>query len=227
MVSQQLIDHWYTILYARHATADEEIQWSALSRTEDIRTEIGNTGEAAQYIDPVLRLYIAAFGRAPDVADPNGDFDTGPQSGYWTNVNALRNGMSLGELAEAFVGSAEWKQLHGSSALTEANIIGLYHFFLQRSVSSAEISAWMHSGADMAHVLIGISESTEARDFAAWKITDALKFSTTLQPHPDSGPFELGPLPPGTFAPSARPGGAFDASVATVGIADHPDALVI
>ena len=224
VVSQQRVDEWYTILYARHATADEKIQWSALSETHDISAAIGHSAEAEQYIDPVLRLYLAAFHRAPDVVDPNGNFDTGPQSGYWTNVNALRNGMSLGDLAEAFVASVEWKGVHGTTALVDPIIIDLYRNYLQRSPSSDEIAAWMHTGLDTAHVLLGISKSTEAKDLAVWKFTEFLKFSTTTESHSDSGPFVVGLLPPGTFDPSPRPGGAYDTSAHVVGVANNSEA---
>src|SRR4051794_22651520 len=106
VVSQQAVDERYTLLYARHATEDEQIQWSKLSETHDVTSAVGHTAEAEHFVDPLLRLYAAAFNRAPDVTDPNGNVDTGPQSGYWTNLNALRNGLSLGDLAEAFVASA-------------------------------------------------------------------------------------------------------------------------
>jgi hypothetical protein len=225
-VSQQRVDEWYTILYARHAAADEMIQWSTLSETYDVTSAIGHTAEAEQIIDPVLRLYLSAFHRVPDVADPNGNFDTGTQSGYWANVNAVRNGLSLGDLAEAFVASAEWKTVHGTTALIEPLISGLYNTYLHRTASTAEISAWMNTGLDTAHVLLGISESTEAKDLAVWKITEALKLSvTTASGHPDSEPFVIGLVPPGTFDPSPRPGGAFDTTAHVVGIADHPEML--
>src|SRR5262245_44429405 len=131
-VSRPLIDEWYTILYARHAAADEQIQWSALSALHNITAAIGNTPEVEQFVDPVLRLYLAAFHRTPDAVDPNGNFDTGPQSGYWTNVNALRNGLSLIDLAQAFVASAEWMAVHGTTVLLEPVIIDLYVNYLQR-----------------------------------------------------------------------------------------------
>lgn len=227
-VSQPRVDEWYTILYARHATADETIQWSSLSETADIKSAIGHTAEADQLVDPLLRLYAAAFYRAPDVSDPNGNVDTGPQSGYWTNLNALRSGLSLVDLAQAFVASAEWKSVHGTTALIEPLIVSLYHNYLHRSASSAEISAWMNSGLDTAHVLLGISESTEAKDLSVWKLTEFLKLTTTEGPaHPDSGPFVIGLLPPGSdlFIPSPRPGGAYDTSATTVvGIAQHAEA---
>ena len=45
----------------------------------------------------------ALYGRFqsfPDALDPNGNFDTGAQSGFWVNVNAMRNGV---DVAQAFV----------------------------------------------------------------------------------------------------------------------------
>jgi hypothetical protein len=71
-IAPETIDLWYTRVYARHATADEQSQWSALSQTVDRNTLVSNvidTPEAENYVDPVLRLYIAAFHRTPDTLD--------------------------------------------------------------------------------------------------------------------------------------------------------------
>src|SRR4051794_4474431 len=100
------IDLMYEGVLARHATAAEQAAFSALSNSEStaqIELDIATLPEATSLADPLIRLYQGAFGRTPDAADPNGNFDTGAQSGYWVNLNALRNGVSLLGLAQAFV----------------------------------------------------------------------------------------------------------------------------
>jgi hypothetical protein len=155
--------------------------------------------------------------------DPNENIDSGAQSGYWTNVNALRNGLTLTELAEAFVASPEFRAVHGATQLESALIIDMYHMIPQRSPSSAEIAAWMNKGLDTAHVMLGITESTEAKDFAAWKAVEFSKAVATTSfdsEHSASSFFLAGPLVASAFRPSPRPGGAYDANAHIVGIVD-------
>jgi hypothetical protein len=107
------------------------------------------------------------FGRLPDVVDPNGDFDSGLQSGFWNNVNLLRTGsISLIDMAEAFSQSEEGFTHFGVAAQlhippSAGYIEELYHVLLNRVGSDAEVAAWQHLNLDVAHLTIGFTESTE------------------------------------------------------------------
>lgn len=234
VVSASEIETWYERVYARHATPAEQQQWSELGNTIDRDTLahlVVDTAEADIYVDPVLRLYAGAFHRTPDTGDPNGDVNSGAQSGYWTNVSALRSGVSLQGLAEAFVASSEWLSDHGTRSLEEPIVIDLYQTILQRNPNADEVAAWMHSGLDMAHVLLGITESTEAKDLAYWKVTEYEKVLATTAfnaEHSSLSHFQGFPPPPGFFDPAPRLGGAYDPAIQhTIGIADTPQAHTI
>jgi hypothetical protein len=114
--------------------------------------------------------------------------------------------------------------VHGSTQLEAPIIIDLYRTFLQRSPSTGEVAAWMNAGLDTAHVMLGITESIESKDFASWKAVEAAKQVATdgfSSEHSESQWFFIGGLPPSNlFYPSPRPGGAYDQSVHVVGVAD-------
>src|SRR5580692_3220974 len=139
------INVFYEELLARQATAAEQAAFVALSQTHataDIQQAIETLPEVANLVDPVIRLYQGAFGRVPDTV---GNFGGPGSSGFWVNVNALRNGISLQNLAEAFTVSAEFKALYGSNAVTPALIQAYYHHILNRDGSTAEVASWVNS----------------------------------------------------------------------------------
>jgi hypothetical protein len=154
------IDQTYLEVLARHATSEEQLEWAALSQLlgQHVDDQITQIPEAIDFVDPVIRLYMGAFNRFPDAFDPNGDFDTGAQSGFWVNVNALRNGA---DVAQAFVASPEFQSLYGTTQVSAGLITAFYSHILARAPSSAEISAWQESGLDAAHILVGFTESIE------------------------------------------------------------------
>ena len=186
------IDLIYEEVLSRHATAAEQSAFSSLADTEStaqIQLDISTLPEATSFVDPVVRLYQGAFGRLPDTIDPNGNFDTGPQSGFWVNTNAVRNGLSLLALSQAFVNSAEFTTQYGTTAVTPALITAFYQHILGRDPASSEVAAWVATGNDAAHLLIGFTQSVEfiAKSQAS---IDAFKVDLANGLHPS------GPLPP-------------------------------
>ncbi len=160
----------------RHGTAGELATW-------DSAAAIINSPDGSNYVEPLVRLYVGMFDRLPDVRDPNNDFDSGAQSGFWTNVNLLRDGkISLIDMAEAFAQSQEGftrfgvaGQLHISP---DAGFIqNLYHMLLNRDGSAAEIAAWQNLHLDIAHVVFGFTESIEYK-------ADTYAFDFTRDPPP-------------------------------------------
>ena len=154
------IDQTYLEVLARHATSDEQLQWAALSQSlgQHVDDQIIQVPEAVDFVDPVIRLYMGAFNRFPDALDPNGNFDTGAQSGFWVNVNAMRNGV---DVAQAFVASPEFQSIYGTTQVSAGLIIEFYIHILGRDPSTSEVSAWQNSGLDAAHILVGFTESVE------------------------------------------------------------------
>ena len=144
----------------RHGTPDELTSWNSVA-------DVINSPDGSNFVEPLVRLYVGMFDRLPDVADPNGDFDSAPQSGFWVNVNLLRDGkISLVDMAEAFAQSQEGFAHFGVAAQlhippSAAFIENLYDTLLNRDGSAAEVAAWQHLNLDITHVVLGFTESTE------------------------------------------------------------------
>ena len=184
-LSKSEIDLIYQELLARHATLAEQDAFSALSNNVSalqLQQHIITLPEATNIVDPIFRLYQGAFGRLPDAVDPNGNFDSGAQSGFWVNVNAVRDGVSIQGLANAFVASSEFHDLYGSTTVTPALITAFYHNILGRDPSSAEVGAWVDTGLDAGGILHGFTQSTE--------------FTARSQASVNQSKLDLCPLPP-------------------------------
>lgn len=106
----------------------------------------GNGGEA-------YRVYQAAFNRTPDKGGV----------GFW--ISAMDKGMSLKEVAQNFVVSAEFKLAYGA-APSNAELVGkFYENVLHRQPEKAGFDFWVgvldRKEASVADVLEAISESAE------------------------------------------------------------------
>ncbi len=102
--------------------------------------------------DAVIRLYSAAFGRAPD----SGGLD------YWKGVAA--RGQSLIDLANGFMGSDEWAGLYGASPTNAELVDGLYQNILGRPAEKDGRDYWiglLDTGTPRSNIVVAISESAE------------------------------------------------------------------
>jgi Ca2+-binding RTX toxin-like protein len=105
----------------------------------------GNAGQA-------YRLYQAAFDRKPDHA------------GLGAQINGLDSGMSLLQISQNFINSAEFQQRYGANPSNEAFVTLLYANVLHR-VSDADgyavqVNA-LNAGMSRAQLLVNFSESNE------------------------------------------------------------------
>ena len=107
------------------------------------------TGAAGQ----TYRLYQAAFDRTPD------------PPGLSHNVNLFDNGLTLKQLSDAFLASAEFIALYGADSSNTVLLTAFYANVLNRAPDTAGFNGWndlLTSGTlDRADVLIGFSESLE------------------------------------------------------------------
>lgn len=122
--------------------------------SEDLR--IQNLNERADAIfdvsvDPLLRLYDAAFDREAD----------GQGLGYWAGIN---ESASLSDIANSFVASGEFASQNGD--LDNAAFVELmYENVLERNSDTAGKEYWLgqlDSGVDKGTVMVGFSESDES-----------------------------------------------------------------
>ena len=99
------------------------------------------------------RLYQAAFDRTPDQGG----------LGFW--IGQMGQGQSLSSVAQAFVGSAEFRGLYGAAATDAAIVTAIYANVLDRAPDAAGLAYWVgalkRDDVTMADVLVGFSESAE------------------------------------------------------------------
>lgn len=115
--------------------------------TRVIDTGVGENGGMA------YRIYQAAFARQPD--------DGG--LGFW--MGQIDNGMSLKQVAQGFLGSAEFQQVYGANPTNASYVAKLYENVLGRAGEEGGVTFWvsqLESGArDSAQALSDFSESPE------------------------------------------------------------------
>lgn len=126
-----------------------QVPADATLRFDDSSAVFGKENSAAR----ILRLYQAAFGRAPDAAGLR----------YWMGV--LEQGEPLDAIAAAFAASAEYQGLYGKTPTAEATVNNLYKNVLRREGDAAGFAYWLgvlNQGiATAPQVLASFSESPE------------------------------------------------------------------
>ncbi len=114
-------------------------------------SDIHIDGVAPGVSDSITRLYLAVFSRDPDAAGHR----------YWVDVYI--NGISLPEIAAAFMVSTEWQQRIGT--LNDAEFITLlYHNVLQREPDPDGMGYWLGqaaAGLARTDMLLWFSEGEE------------------------------------------------------------------
>lgn len=113
------------------------------------------------------RLYRAAFDRTSDKAGV----------GFW--LNALDKGVSLHDVAQAFIGSAEFIALYGSNSSNADFVTLLYANILDRAGDPGGFAYWvnaLNNGYSRADVLANFSESDENVDAVALLIGNGFEY---------------------------------------------------
>jgi hypothetical protein len=190
-VSASLVNTDYQELLFRAPSTSEAAAWSGLDTNSEVVAGIEHSPEVLAFVDPLIRLYQGAFDRAAD------------ESGLAANVNAMRDGhLSIDDMANAFVHSAEFVNTYGSLS-DQQYVEQLYHNVLGRVGSQAEVDAWLATGSDRAHILVGFTESSEFIADSATGVQHYLDQLASGQ-QPTGGPLAGGPtLAPFTLAPDA------------------------
>ncbi len=118
----------------------------------------------------VYRLYQAAFARTPDT------------EGLSHNIELMDGGLTLNQIANAFLGSAEFLQRYGANLDNEAYINALYNNVLGRGAEEKGLNDWLdlmagsngHEALSRAQVLTGFSNSIENVNLVAATIDDGI-----------------------------------------------------
>ena len=132
-------------------------------------------GDLALDVDGIAgqayRIYKAAFDRQPD---PEG-------LGFW--IGQMDNGLALSEVAQGFLGSAEFQRLYGTNPTNEQFVNALYQNILQRPGEQEGVDFWvglLQAGASRADVLVELSESPENQAIVAPLIADGIFYTPFL-----------------------------------------------
>lgn len=160
MATADTIKQYYVNILQRDPTATESSYWTATVDSgaltlNQVRDSLASGSEATTYVDQIIRIYQAAFGRKPDVTGIDG----------WTD-QLRADATALSKIAAGFVNSTEWKNRYGDNTVNPAVLQALYQNVLGRTGSAAEIDAWMKTGQSMTQILIGFSNSAEFTEAA-------------------------------------------------------------
>lgn len=164
----------YKNTLGRTASSEEIAYWTQRidSGTEsviDVVWAFTSSSEAVNNVTPVVKLYFAAFGRAPD--------SLGLQ--YW--VAASRAGMSFKDIATAFTQSSEFVAKVGVDQT--AFLSTLYQNTFGRTPDTAGLSYWTNqlaNGVSLGEILSAVSSSLESQVTLGAKTSMALAFNGTL-----------------------------------------------
>ena len=164
----------YKNILGREGASSETAYWAARidSGTEsvaDVVSAFTASKEATVNVAPIVSLYFSAFGRAPDTA--------GLQ--YW--VGALKSGLSLSNIAQAFVQSNEFAQTANSS--DAAFLTALYQNAVGRAPDAAGLAYWsgqLANGMSRDQILSSVSTSQEGNTVLNVKAQVALAYTGLL-----------------------------------------------
>lgn len=134
-------------------------------RLQDISLTFDKDGTAGK----LYRLYQAAFGRVPDVKG----------FGYWKSAMESK-GVSLDQVAAAFLDSAESKVKYGTSNDDSTYVGRLYQNVLHRGADSAGAAFWtssLKSGVKRSDVLISFADSDENKNATAATAARGMPFA--------------------------------------------------
>lgn len=165
----------YANILFRTASSTETNTWASLIDSgvftqAQVASSIAASTEATSVVDPIVRLYQAAFGRAPDkaglaawvaYADANG----GASNTSWQTT-----------ISNLFTTSTEFTTRYGSSTPTGgAFAAALYQNVLNRTPDAAGLTAWtnaLNNGTvSVTQALLGFSNSTEFTNNSTSTIT--------------------------------------------------------
>ncbi|NML62486.1 DUF4214 domain-containing protein [Massilia sp. RP-1-19] len=117
----------------------------------------------------LYRLYQAAFDRKPDLDG----------LGYW--IHALDDGMSLADIASAFIGAPEFQAMYGQAPTNAAALTKFYQNVLNREPEKAGFDYWLdamtNQGVRMSQVLVSFSDSGENQAQVVGSISGGIEYT--------------------------------------------------
>jgi Domain of unknown function (DUF4214) len=191
-VSTALVTQYYQGILRLTPTTAEVNQLAALPDLSSVTSSLLSTADTT--VDPILRLYQAAFGRVPDTQGL-----TNMVSVYSGNAHGSGT-LSLAQLAGQFTGSPEFLNLYGAQTTNHASnvafVSALYVNVLQRSMVGSEGDGWialLDAGGSRTTTLTGFSESPEFKTATSTAINNFLSSAGALTNSYTGNLFYYGP----------------------------------
>ena len=174
----------YANILFRTATTTEQNTWGSLIDSgvftaAQVANSISSSTEATAIVAPIVRIYQAAFGRAPDKAGLTAWVAYANANGGATNT-AWQTTMS-----NLFTTSTEFTTRYGSSTPTGgAFAAALYQNVLNRTPDAGGLTAWTNAlnggSVSVTQALLGFANSTEFSTNSSSTITTWLStYATT------------------------------------------------
>ena len=183
----------------------------------DVQQAVIGDAYTADYVNPVIRLYQAAFNRVPEASGEN----------FWVDACAAGR-LTLQDAARNFADSGEFQNQYHVNASAPINAVVLTAFYqniLGRAPDAAGYAFWLNSGQNVGQVLNFFAQSSEFKTSSAEFISNyqtaqinhtapdgtvPLPYFTTVTPDPDPTPEPVPvpvpvPSPPADTTPPTAP----------------------
>jgi Ca2+-binding RTX toxin-like protein len=128
-----------------------EAQFNGGTSLDSIRDSFVASPESSSLVDPVIRLYEVAFGRQVNETE------------LTSAVSLLKGGATLESIAESLAGTQEFSDRLGTGVDRSALVENLYVNGLGRVSDAPGKAFWVGSDFSTGQLLLGFSESLEAR----------------------------------------------------------------
>lgn len=149
--------------------AGDITETSNVERVEYLDTSFNTIGQLAFDLDgsagQTYRLYQTTFNRVPD------------EHGLSHNVRSMDFGLSIFDMANAFIDSEEFRNTYGTNISDSQFLTLLYQNVLNRAPDQVGLDGWLGrlgSGTERKEVLFGFSESAENKATVAPAIDDGI-----------------------------------------------------
>jgi S-layer protein len=191
------VNAWYQAVQFRDGPAATVASTVALLNSGGItpanaQLSIINDSFTSTYVNPMIRIYQAAFGRVPDQAGQN----------FWVDNFAAGTVTTL-TAATNFANSTEFNATYGANASSPINAAVLTAFYqnvLNRAPDAAGYQFWLNSGQTVAQVLNFFAQSTEFTLASASAINQFQQAEIAGNPATTGSLFQYGGFPTDSVA---------------------------
>ncbi len=172
----KLTDYWLTESFGKNLieACDGVSGFDTLTGIERLQFQDAHLGfDVDGNAGQVYRLYKAAFARTPDLGGLGG----------W--IAGMDSGLTLEQVANSFIASAEFQSLYGASSSNGQFVTALYLNVMGRAPDAGGYGYWVNQLASSlqtrAQVLVAFSESAENKSATAGLTANGILYASAEQ----------------------------------------------